>query len=138
MNNRKERRASEANGARMMRQGWNAFEDITAEAYRFPSFQAMTPPKPAKVYKNNLFIVQVWDPVNSAWGLVTKAGVRKNDGTPTGWAHLQQIKDELFGKEREAFELFPASSKLVDVANMYWLWVLEPEQFAPVTIQRRA
>lgn len=40
------------------------------------------------------------------------------------WRHLQSIKNEVVGPEREAFELFPAESRLMDTANQYHLWVL--------------
>jgi hypothetical protein len=39
------------------------------------------------------------------------------------WRHLQAIKNEVAGPEREAVELFPAESRLVDGANEYHLWV---------------
>lgn len=39
------------------------------------------------------------------------------------WRHLQRIKNELCGPEREAVEIFPAESRLLDVANEYHLWV---------------
>ena len=43
--------------------------------------------------------------------------------THVPWRHLQQIKNEVFGPEREAVQLHPAESRLVDTANEYWLWV---------------
>ncbi len=50
--------------------------------------------------------------------------VRRHDGQPCGlWAHFQQIKNELVGRECEALELFPAESRLVDTANEYHIWV---------------
>lgn len=46
------------------------------------------------------------------------------------WRDLQRIKNQLAGPEREAVELYPAESRLVDTANQYWLWVLpEGESF---------
>ena len=46
------------------------------------------------------------------------------------WRHLQSIKNELVGPEREAVELFPAESRLMDTSNQYHLWVLpEGERF---------
>jgi len=39
------------------------------------------------------------------------------------WRHLQQIKDEVMGADREAVQLFPAQGRLVDTANEYWLQV---------------
>jgi hypothetical protein len=40
------------------------------------------------------------------------------------WRHLQSIKNEVTDPEREAMELFPAESRLMDEANQYHLWVL--------------
>lgn len=40
------------------------------------------------------------------------------------WRDLQQIKNEVMGDEREAVELFPKESRLVDTANEYHLWVM--------------
>lgn len=41
------------------------------------------------------------------------------------WREFQRVKNELLGPEREAVELYPAESRLVDTANEYHLWVLE-------------
>lgn len=48
------------------------------------------------------------------------------------WRHFQRIKNELCGKEREGFELYPAESRLVDEANQYHLWVLPEGEQIPV------
>ena len=48
------------------------------------------------------------------------------------WRHFQRIKNELCGKEREGFELYPADSRLVDEANQYHLWVLPDGEQIPV------
>jgi hypothetical protein len=46
------------------------------------------------------------------------------------WRLFQQIKNDVCGSEREAMELYPAQSRLVDTANQYHLWVLpEGERF---------
>lgn len=46
------------------------------------------------------------------------------------WRHMQQIKNEVIGPEREAVELFPRESRVVDNANQYHLWVApEGEDF---------
>lgn len=47
------------------------------------------------------------------------------------WRHLQQIKNEIAGPEREAVELYPAESRLVDEANQYHLFVLPPGKAVP-------
>jgi hypothetical protein len=40
------------------------------------------------------------------------------------WRHFQAIKNEVAGPEREAIEIFPPESNLVDAANEYHLFVL--------------
>lgn len=47
---------------------------------------------------------------------------KKGDFT---WAEKQQIKDELFGKNRCAVEVYPAEDRMVDAADVYHLWVFE-------------
>lgn len=39
------------------------------------------------------------------------------------WRHFQAIKNEVAGPEREAVEIFPPESELVDGANEYHLWI---------------
>lgn len=48
------------------------------------------------------------------------------------WRDLQRIKGEICGPEREAFELYPAESRLNDTANQYHLWVLAEGMLMPV------
>ena len=48
------------------------------------------------------------------------------------WRDLQRIKNELAGTTCEAFELYPATTRLVDTSNQYHLWVLPPTQSIPV------
>jgi hypothetical protein len=40
------------------------------------------------------------------------------------WRHFQMIKNDIFGPEAEAAEVYPAESRLVDQANQYHLWVI--------------
>lgn len=39
------------------------------------------------------------------------------------WGEKQRIKDELFGIDRMAVEVYPRKEDLVDEADMYHLWV---------------
>ena len=49
-----------------------------------------------------------------------------NDGSAGfTWAEKQQIKDELFGKNRTAVEVYPAEDRLIDTADVYHLWVFD-------------
>ena len=45
------------------------------------------------------------------------------------WAHLQQIKNEIVGPDREAVMIFPSEDRLVDTANEYWLYVYPTGEF---------
>lgn len=49
------------------------------------------------------------------------------------WRHLQRIKNELAGKDREAIEIFPPDEQLIDTANQYHLFVLPKGQTTPYT-----
>lgn len=49
----------------------------------------------------------------------------KDGNTNITWADKQQIKNDLFGKNRCAVEVFPTEDRLVDVCNVYHLWVFE-------------
>lgn len=83
------------------------------------------------LYTNNLFIVTTVQ-FSCEWGLCQHMVMRlKPDATPLSgltWAAKQRIKDDLFGAERVAVEVFPPRKELVDQADAYHLWVL-PEGF---------
>lgn len=49
------------------------------------------------------------------------------------WRHLQRIKNELAGLDREAIEIFPPDDQLIDTANQYHLFVLPKGQTTPFT-----
>jgi hypothetical protein len=64
---------------------------------------------------------------------------KRNDRAPVrDWRHVQAIKNEVAGPEREAFEVYPAESMLVDAANEYHLWVLPEDAMLPLGIAERA
>jgi hypothetical protein len=50
-------------------------------------------------------------------------GINALDGTARhDWREFQGIKNQLAGPECEAFELYPAESRLMDPSNYYSLW----------------
>lgn len=53
------------------------------------------------------------------------------------WRHFQRIKNEIFGPEAEAIELYPAESRLVDEANQYHLYVITKGRF-PFGMEERS
>lgn len=53
---------------------------------------------------------------------------------PIGWAEKMQIKNELFGEDRFAIEVYPKQDKLVDVSDVYHLWVFNKKYDMPFGI----
>ena len=51
-----------------------------------------------------------------------------------GWAEKQMIKNELFGEDRVAIEVYPKQNMLVDVCDVYHLWVFEKDFNLPYGI----
>lgn len=50
--------------------------------------------------------------------------IRRRDGGVVGsWSDKQRIKNELIGTECEGLELFPAESRMLNIAAVYHLWV---------------
>lgn len=49
--------------------------------------------------------------------------VRRDREAIHDWRHLQRIKNELCGPEREGVEIYPRESRLVDTNNQFHLWV---------------
>ena len=59
--------------------------------------------------------------------------IRHNDRRPVrDWRQFQRIKNELAGDEREALEIYPAETRLIDEANSYHLWVMPKGEKVPV------
>lgn len=51
-----------------------------------------------------------------------------------GWSEKMMIKNELFGEDRFAIEVYPKQDKLVDVADVYHLWVFGKKYDMPFGI----
>ena len=67
--------------------------------------------------------------IRTEWGVVEHVTVqRMGRFGDIPWAVKQEIKEELFGTRVTAIEVFPAQKNLVDVCDVYHLWIL-PEDF---------
>lgn len=56
--------------------------------------------------------------------------IKRLDQQPIrSWRDLQRIKNALVGPECEGMELFPATSRCVDMANQYHLWAMPDPSF---------
>jgi len=73
---------------------------------------------------NNIYQVSCI-PIEREEGVWVWLSIKRRDKKAVhDWRHLQRIKSELMGDEREAVEIYPPESDLVDEANQYHLWVL--------------
>jgi hypothetical protein len=86
---------------------------------------------------DNIYCVMVRT-VETEWGLVEHACIRNVRNTDIPWSEKQRIKDEIFGPERTAIEVFPSASQLVDEANMYHFWVLPESLKLPFSLKEGA
>lgn len=68
--------------------------------------------------------------LRTEWGKVEHVTITRGELSSGGsgdfsWAEKQQIKNELFGKNRIAIEVYPKEDRLVDVMDVYHLWVFD-------------
>lgn len=101
--------------------------------------EAKLPPNSPKVIRgdscflNDKYQVNVrFDEEGNKWkGLVWLSIKRRDKEHIHDWRDLQIIKNKLCGEEREAVEIYPAESRLVDSSNQYHLWVLPEGEKVP-------
>lgn len=67
-------------------------------------------------------------------GTVEHLAIERIGGGDIPWAVKQEIKDELFGSRSVAIEVYPAKKNLVDIADIYHLWVLPKDYQLPFGI----
>ncbi|GKU76877.1 hypothetical protein [Paenibacillus sp. L3-i20] len=73
--------------------------------------------------------------IKTEWGNVDHVCMRNATETDIPWMEKQRIKDELFGYDRTAIEVYPTEPELIDEANMYHLWVLPKGFKMPFTLK---
>lgn len=89
-------------------------------------------------FRNSRYQVQMRE-YDSPLGAMTWLSIVNVDRSARhDWRDFQRIKNELLGPEREAFEVYPAESRLVDTNNQYHLFVLGEGQVFPVGYSERA
>ena len=78
--------------------------------------------------------------IKTDWGKVEhvtikRLGTLSSDGSADiSWATKMEIKNELFGENRVAIEVFPKTKRLVDVMDIYHLWVFDKDFNMPFGI----
>jgi hypothetical protein len=58
------------------------------------------------------------------------AAVSSLSGKRPTWHEMQRIKSEIFGKEATAVEIYPPDSQIVDEADMFHIWSVDPLPFS--------
>lgn len=78
-------------------------------------------------YENDVYLVDKSPLIHTyqdRWPPMIHLTITRKDHAPVhSWADFQQIKNALVGPEHEAIEVYPAESRLVDMAHQYHLWV---------------
>ncbi len=91
-------------------------------------WQKSVPSEPDEVWFNDTYNITVRrfedDRVfGTLRGGMVQIGISSFDGTARhDWRDFQAIKNQLAGEETEAFELYPAESRLLDPSNYYTIW----------------
>lgn len=94
---------------------------------RVPDHVKKHPDDPDEIWTNDMYNVTVRRNVpDKCFGTgrrMIQLGISNYDGTARhDWRDFQAIKNQLAGEECEAFELYPADSRLLDPSNYYSLW----------------
>lgn len=109
-------------------QGWQPMKFIRKE------IDPVEPERDQAIFQNNLYRAVVRRMSN---GMIHISFRNMENSTEIPWKHKQQIKNDICGKEREAIELFPAMSRIVDAANQYHLWVYPEGYIIPTGFPRK-
>ncbi len=86
-----------------------------------------------RAFRNTRFTVMVYDHSPVSTGTAIRVMVQKHDDTPIlkHWQEMQNIKNEIFGKEVTAIEYYPSESQLINDHNIYWMWIY-PDGVLPI------
>lgn len=100
--------------------------------------QILSDPNYIGTFRNSRYQVQMRE-YDSPLGPMTWLSIVNVDRSARhDWRDFQRIKNELLGLEREAFEVYPAESRLVDTNNQFHLFVLGEGQVFPIGYAERA
>lgn len=80
-----------------------------------------------RCFTNNRYVVMIKDRDPMTRGTATRAMVQRHDDRPipNHWQEMQRIKNEIFGEDAWAFELYPPEKELIDHHNIYWMFVMD-------------
>ncbi len=65
-------------------------------------------------------------------GVTFQLSIKRRDKEPIfDWCELQGIKNHIAGPDMMAVEVYPAESRVIDMANQYHLWIRSPRKPFP-------
>ena len=123
---RKMRRVKRAMARREERKnGYDEFIDAT-ENYKktYPDYCKRS--RFVSCYQNSIYVVRIYAYDET---FVQVAINRFDDEEIRRWDTIQKIKNDVFGKEAWALEIYPKESELQNVANIRWVFLSNGEQF---------
>lgn len=128
--NRTEKRSKDKQRKKLEAQVKNK-QSTEFKAIKIEDF-ASAPHWMTRAFANNKYIVMIDDNALTTKGFAIRAMVQSVGDTviPNHWRVLQDIKNEVFGREVMAIEYYPKESRLIDDHNIYWLWIF-PEGILP-------
>lgn len=109
--------------------GWPPLENITEQCADdfLEGLERRENAQLLSVWRSDLYEVYEFRVSVPGWpgDEVTWLSIKRRDkDVIRDWRHLQRIKNDICGPEREALEMFPAESRLVDTSNQFHLYVL--------------
>jgi len=116
---------------RLLKLPQGVFEPIDLNVWPHPEWMT-------RAFRNNRYTVMINDNCPTSQGNAIRAMVQRHDDLPipNHWREMQKIKNVIFGTEALAIEYYPPESKLVDLKNIYWLWVF-PDGVIPTAVLPR-
>lgn len=117
---------------RMRRHGplplvWSPWERVEVPEATWLKYKIDPRTRRAYALRNSHYAVQLGDEHHDGYGMVTHLWIARADKLAIhSWSDLQRIKNECVedGPRRLAVEVYPTVEALVDVADMYHLWVM--------------
>ena len=129
--NRAARKAAESMMRKRQSWEWVQKRITDEERAQYPAIRDIR-----EAFYNDFYSVQIYW-VKTDWGEVHHLIVRgqiKSSEPP--WRDMQRIKNELVSDVREAIQIYPRATDVVDQADVYHLWVLPAGMGVPFGLHR--
>jgi len=102
---------------------WDAFREV----HPVGGDGELLPREDGETYWRNAFYLVMRKELEPERGLdgAVRLSMRREDGKAIReWKHIQRVKNEIVGPEREAVEIFPPQSMVTDMSHEHHLFVV--------------